>query len=198
MHNHKILPNLIRTPRLTMRPLSKDYRDVLYTSIIETMDLLTPWMPWADIYQKEGPRAAEEYLKNCEAEFKTGESFNFACFAGTDFVGVVGLVRPRQQDRSIEIGYWCVKSHQSRGYITEAANAIARFAFDVLCMKKVLIICDEQNFRSAAVAHRLGFTLEHVGLDTCGQARDCICERYAITGTRALPALSVSFEGELS
>lgn len=188
----------IVTPRLVLRPPAQNDAQQLYDGIMKSYDDFLPWLPWVEIYKVGGIGFARESIAEFEREWAEQTGWNFVCFADNQLVGMVGLIRPAPAEKSIEIGYWCVRDQQGKGYITEATNAVVRFAFDVLCMKKVMIICDEQNHRSAAVAHRLGFTREHVGLGTCGQAPDRICERYALTDTNTLPVLSVSFEGEMS
>lgn len=193
-HQNRSLPRLIKTPRLIMRPLAQEDRDILYTGVIETLDLLVPWLPWAEEYRTSGPRSAEIAIRQFEAEMAMGQAFNFACFSNKNFVGVVGLLRPDIDKKTIEIGYWCVKSQQSYGYITEAANALIRFAFIYLLVHKIFIICDEKNERSAAVAERLGFKLERIGLGICSIEPDRICKRYVISNPKMLPNLPVIFK----
>ena len=59
-----------------------------------------------------------------------------------------------------EIGYWVRTAYGRQGYITEAVNGIAEFAFTVLGARRMEIRCDTLNERSAAVARRAGFELE--------------------------------------
>jgi RimJ/RimL family protein N-acetyltransferase len=61
-----------------------------------------------------------------------------------------------------EIGYWRRKRFEGQGYITEAVKGITRFGFEVMKAERIIIRCDEQNVRSAAVARRAGFTLEGI------------------------------------
>ena len=61
---------------------------------------------------------------------------------------------------SFEIGYWVRTSKARNGYILEAVNAVARYAFEQLKAKRLEIKCDADNHRSIQVAERLGFQLE--------------------------------------
>jgi ribosomal-protein-alanine N-acetyltransferase len=47
-----------------------------------------------------------------------------------------------------------------KGFITEAVNAVTRYAFQVLGARRVEIRCDSENTKSANVPHRLGYELE--------------------------------------
>ena len=61
---------------------------------------------------------------------------------------------------SFEIGYWIHTEHAGQGYATEAARALATLAFDELGSRRVEIRMNESNWRSRAVAERLGFEWE--------------------------------------
>lgn len=46
-----------------------------------------------------------------------------------------------------------------QSYITEATSGLTKYAFDVLKALRVELHCDPDNWRSTAVARRLGFSL---------------------------------------
>ena len=56
--------------------------------------------------------------------------------------------------------------HQGRGLVTLAVGAFVEWAFSSLQLHRIGLRCVAANTASAAVAHRLGFTLE-------GRLRDC-------------------------
>jgi RimJ/RimL family protein N-acetyltransferase len=91
------------------------------------------------------------------------------------FVGGTGLHRNDWKVRRFEIGYWCRTSAQGRGFMTEAANAMERMAFDQLGALRVELRTDENNRASWRVAERLGFALEGIlrsdGLNPRGEPR---------------------------
>ena len=61
---------------------------------------------------------------------------------------------------SAAIGYWCRTSFQGHGYITEAFGTLVLYAFKEIQFKRVTILCEEENTKSATIANRLGFDLE--------------------------------------
>ena len=83
-----------------------------------------------------------------------------AFLKGTDTIVVSSGLSPRWKVPSFEIGYWCRKSYQGQGYVTETVNALTDFAFTHLNAKRVFIRCDVDNHASANVARRAGFELE--------------------------------------
>ena len=64
--------------------------------------------------------------------------------------------------RRFEVGYWCRRSMQGQGYITEAVQAIAAFAENTLAARRVECFTDERNVASRRVAESAGFVLESI------------------------------------
>ncbi len=71
-----------------------------------------------------------------------------------------GLHNPVWDIPAAGIGYMVRKSAQGRGFATESTNALLRFAFNALGMKRVAIAHAEGNEASAAVIRKLGFHFE--------------------------------------
>ncbi|WP_112470332.1 GNAT family N-acetyltransferase [Streptomyces triticisoli] len=72
--------------------------------------------------------------------------------------------------------FWVTKEHRGNGYVTEAALAVARWAFTRLAVDRLEWRAEVGNNASRAVAERVGFTLEGTlrsALDSRGVRRDC-------------------------
>jgi len=63
------------------------------------------------------------------------------------------------------LGYAVDASHEGRGYASEAAGAVIRYAFEVLKLHRIETGYQPTNERSAKVLRKLGFVVE-------GYARD--------------------------
>ena len=59
-------------------------------------------------------------------------------------------------DCPLEIGWRLRRDRQGRGYASEAAIAIADFAFDVRGAEELLAVCRPENLDSAKVMQRIG------------------------------------------
>ena len=64
---------------------------------------------------------------------------------------------------SAEVGlfYAVLPDHRRRGFASEAAAAIARFAFDHLNVRRIVATAEYGNAASAAVMRRIGMTVHH-------------------------------------
>jgi RimJ/RimL family protein N-acetyltransferase len=154
------LPTTIETARLTIRsPLSGDGPE-FNTAILESMEGLQKWL---GLY-KEGPPSVEEseaFVREKHAQFLLRQDLMLLCFLkGSKTLIVSSGLYPSWKVPSFEIGYWCRKSYQGQGYVTEAVNGLVDFAFTHLNAKRLFIRCDSENHASANVARRAGFEFE--------------------------------------
>lgn len=156
----KDFPDEFETERLLIRaPRPGDGR-MLYEAVMESLDELKPWMPWA--HQPIELEGEEGIVRRMHANFVAREDLPlFLLKKDTgEFVGGSGLHRFDWDVPRFEIGYWVRTRFRGKGYITEAAESIANFAFEKLFAERVEILMDERNKRSWRVAERLHFKLE--------------------------------------
>jgi RimJ/RimL family protein N-acetyltransferase len=155
-------PDSFDSERLTVRaPRYADAQEIV-TAVNESLDELRPWMPWAE--EPSQVESTEARLRAAMARWITREDLLLHVYLkGTStFVVGSGLHRIDWHAGKFEIGYWCRSSFVGNGYVTEAVNAITKFAFKQLQANRVEIKCDARNIRSAAVARRCGFLQEAV------------------------------------
>ena len=60
----------------------------------------------------------------------------------------------------VEIGYRFVRTAWGYGYATEAATAVRDFAFQTLCLNRLIAMIDPHNHASIRVAEKLGMVYE--------------------------------------
>jgi RimJ/RimL family protein N-acetyltransferase len=157
------IPDHFETGRLLVRAPRPGDGATVHASIAETLDDLRRHpasMIWA--VQEQSVARAEEFCRRGAANWIIRADFPMLIFRrdGGEHVGNCGLHRFNWDTRVFEIGWWCRRSFQGRGLITEAAAAITNFAFAHLGARRVWCGADEENERSWRVAERLGFECE--------------------------------------
>ncbi len=172
------LPSQIVSSRIVVRPYRTGDGAALFEAVDEDRDHLRRWLPWVD---KHTDRAAsEEVARRMHARWLCREDLTVGIWdrSGRRLLGGSGLHRCCWEVPSFEIGYWLRRSAEGRGYMAEAVGLLCGLAFDALDAQRVVIRCDKENKRSAAVAQRLGFvheaTLRNDGRDQNGWLRDTL------------------------
>lgn len=169
-------PDSFETERLTIRAPKPGDGAIIADAVRESLAELRPWMPWA----RDEPSAerTEALVRERAADWIARKDLMLVLFLkGTDtFVGGSGLHDLDWEVRRFEIGYWVRTKFAGQGFVSEAVNGIADFAFRHLQASRLEIRCDARNVRSAAVARRCGFFLEgilrHDDLSVDGELRD--------------------------
>jgi len=191
------VPERIETERLILRMPRGDDASALNVAVSESLLDLRVHMPWA----QTAPTLAQSHAecRRMQAQFLLREDLAMFMFErladGSEggFVGGTGLHRISWIVRRFELGYWCRTGRQGRGYVSEAALALTRFAFEELQARRVEVRMDDANERSWRVAQRTGFMLEGVlrsdSLNPAGLARDT--RVYALTGVGPVGASAV-------
>ncbi len=184
-------PFELETERLLVRSASATVAPQLRDAVEETLDVLAPWMPWAD--HVPSLREIEENCVNGEKAFREGTGYRFHMFLKDQatFIGSIELFRIDWTVPKCELGYWVRKSHARRGYITEAVAQIVLYALDELQMNRVDIRTSTKNARSRRVPERLGFVLEGILRNderhVDGSLRDtCVYAKVRAEPTRCL------------
>ena len=153
-------PDGFETERLQIRsPMPGDGPE-LHAAVVESLDELTPWMPWPREHRTVQDSEASARQARVRFLERTELRMHLYLKGTRTLVGSSGLQRIDWRVPKFEIGYWCRTRFAGRGYTTEAVRGITAFAFDALGAKRVEIRCDPLNQASARVAERAGFRLE--------------------------------------
>ncbi len=170
-------PMPIQTERLILRPLRAGDGKTLFDAVEETRLLLEPWMPW--VKHVSGWEDSEYFARQSYAKFILRESMNLAIFCENNFIGVIGFNNFFWNIPSGVIGYWCRASCQRKGFMREATAAVTVYAFQVIGLKRVTILCNDDNQRSIQIPENLGFHLEThaLGLIENAQGDDLVIGR---------------------
>ncbi len=156
------LPVPIQTPRLHIRPPQPGDGLLVNQAILESFETLHQWMPWAD--HKPSIAESETFVRTAQAQWILRQELTLFIFdsSQTTFLGATGFHTINWKLPSFEIGYWIRSSSKGQGIITEATNALIRYAFRQLKAVRVEIKCDEDNTASRRVAEKLSFTCEGI------------------------------------
>ncbi|OIN86874.1 MAG: GNAT family N-acetyltransferase [Alphaproteobacteria bacterium CG1_02_46_17] len=154
------IPFPITTPRLKIRNILPGDGAAMQEVRTESWDDLCKWMDWTN--KGLGTvEEAEKIIRTNYAKFILREDMMCAAFTHDGrLISMCGLHRFDWRARSFDIGYYVRSSEHNKGYATELANALTRFAFGALKANRVTIYAATANAASRRVIEKLGFTLE--------------------------------------
>ena len=191
------VPMPIRTPRLLIRPKQAGDGAASAAAVAETWEDLHQWMAWAERLEDNSAEQQEIRTRHVMAQFLRREELNLLGLEIASGLPVIwcGFHNIDWKARQCETGFWVRRSAQRRGYATEATNALLRYAFGALGMRRVGITHSAGNEASRRVVEKLGFAAEGVQRLANplpgGRVADRHC--YARLDMTGLPVLEVQW-----
>lgn len=178
------VPMPIRTPRLTIRPKQIGDGAIVFSAVMETWQELNQWMRWAECRDAFTAESMEIRNRHVMASFLLPESIELIGVETQTGKAVVwcGFYELDWTARQCHTGFWVRKSAQGKGIATETANAMVRYAFEALGMRRVGLTHTSGNEAPRRIAEKLGFAAEGIQraasllpggriADRCGYAR---------------------------
>ncbi|MFA5308135.1 MAG: GNAT family N-acetyltransferase [Dehalococcoidales bacterium] len=167
---------MLTTERLIIRPFkNSDFQDLYeYLSLKESYR-----------FERGAPVTLKEAKKICRERVKDDVFWAVTLKDTGKLIGQVSLNRERPDNfRTWNIGYMFNPAFQNKGYATEAARAVIRYAFAELNAHRVVGHCSPDNTASWKV-------LENCGMKKEGLSRKDFLVR---TGENGTPVWLDSFE----
>jgi [ribosomal protein S5]-alanine N-acetyltransferase len=105
--------------------------------------------------------AADTWIATLQPGFEKGTHFTCAITLAEQGIlcGGIGLGILPQYARA-EMGYWIGMPYWNRGYVTEAARELVRFAFENLSLNRVYAVHFTRNPASGRIMQKIGMTHE--------------------------------------
>jgi len=101
--------------------------------------------------------------------------------AGTNrCIGRVYLHNKPEINYELEIGYGIIEECRCRGYATEAARALVRFAFEQAGQEMLVAIVKPDNAASQRVIEKLGFTRCGTRMVLCDDGENCELDYFRL------------------
>jgi [ribosomal protein S5]-alanine N-acetyltransferase len=154
----------LHTARLRLRPFDDADANNLF-ALHSNARVLRYWdaPPWSERVR------AERFITACRQMAQEGTGARLAVDRVCDgaFIGWCGLNRWNPDYRSARLGYCFDDAAWGRGYATEAARVLLRWAFGTLDLNRVQAETDTRNVASARVLEKLGFVREGTLREDC-------------------------------
>ena len=151
--------NILTTARLRLEPVDDHHFDGLraINGDAEVMRYITG--------RPETPEDTAAFIARHKAKWAE-LGYAWWAFIALDSGEIVGTGAVQHLERDprnpLELSWRLRADRQGRGYATEAALAMARFAFERLRAAHLLAVCHQENLASSAVMRRIGMRFKGV------------------------------------
>ena len=163
----------LETPRLVLRGWREsDLEDLFAYFSNPEVGPDAGWQPHADKSVSRG--VLHQFMDS-------GEVWAVVDRRSRRVIGSIGLHEEKRRDNANcrMLGYALGKDHWGKGLMTEAAQAVLRYAFETLCLEMVTVYHYPSNSRSSRVIEKCGFhyegTLRRGTTRFDGQVLDNVC-----------------------
>ncbi|MBT2508214.1 GNAT family N-acetyltransferase [Streptomyces sp. ISL-98] len=149
-------PVFLTTERLLLRPFEPADTDAVFLACQDSE--IQRWTTIPSPYELDH---ADMFVAHIVPDgWRDDTVYNFAVLtrSGGELVAAMSAIR-RGEGRA-EIGFWAAKPHRGRGYVTEAAGAVAHWAFTTAGVERLEWRAEVGNGASRAVAEKTGFVIE--------------------------------------
>lgn len=141
----------LETDRLVLRPTAA--ADIGRAFEIQSDWNVTRMLRMASFPPDRGEIAS--WFAEHQREWESGEAYRFAVESEGRLIGVVDIDGVAEGEG--ELGYWFEQAVWGRGYASEAARAVVRFAFGEIALSQLRSAHAADNLASRNVLAKLGF-----------------------------------------
>lgn len=169
---------ILETPRLIVRAFQPDDLHAIHRILDltfgdgskiadeEALAERRSWLEWSRLSAEWFPKMFQPPYGDRAVVLKSSNKVIGAvglvpCFDVFEQIPGLGRGGPPSANRVTEMGlFWAIDpDHQRQGYTTEAAQALIDFAFQQLCVKRLIATTEYDNAASQGVMRKLGMTL---------------------------------------
>src|SRR6185295_1407540 len=136
----RLLPESIETARLRLRqPLVTD-AETIFASYA-TDQAVCRYMIWRP---HESVAVTRRFVEECIASWQTGDHQPYIVVEISSNT-LLGMLDARIQGQKVDIGYVLARAHWSKGFMTEAVDALTKLALAQAAIYRVQATCDVEN-----------------------------------------------------
>jgi RimJ/RimL family protein N-acetyltransferase len=136
---------VIETKRLLIRPTNMSDLDAIYEMLSDPVTMK---------YFVEGTYSKSKVKEIINRNMKETHHFTVLLKSSNRVVGKISY-NPWFAPRTMEIGWIFFQTATNKGYCTEAAKSILKYAFEVKKIHRLVATCDPRNIASVRVCEKL-------------------------------------------
>ncbi len=156
MKNHLITSSEVRTQRLLLRSIVEDDLEQLYLGLSDPDVIQHYGVNYSSL---EETKAQLDFYTELE-KHNTGKWWAICDVLTNEFYGAIGLNDLKVEHKKAELGFWLLKEHWGKGYISEVFPEICKFGFEKRKLHRIEAIVEQENTNSKKCLIKNNFLLE--------------------------------------
>jgi len=159
------IPKRIHCDGVEISILEMKDAEGIYAAVSSSLEALREFpstMPWA-LYEPS-LEASQAFCRQAIASCGNGADVNYVLRLPGEkkapVIGVVGLHHIDWHVAKFELGFWCAKAFQGKGYMTAAVLSIRDAFANSFEVKRIYAVCDARNNKAIALCSRVGMGYE--------------------------------------
>lgn len=152
---------IIVDKEILLKVVEPEDAEPIFNTIDNEREYLKEWLPFVE--ETHDISYTKTFIEHTIAADSSDLTFTISY--KNQFVGIIGLKDTDMGNRKTEIGYWLSEKFQHKGIITRSCMALIEYAFNDINLHRIQLKAATKNFKSQAVAQRLGFMLEGIERD---------------------------------
>lgn len=144
---------IIVDEQIKLRTLQMVEAEKVFKTVDINREELKKWLPWVD--STVSSDNSKKFIEEVRSKRDSAEEAPYGIFFKDEFAGHISLMA--RDNQAGEIGYWLDKRVYGKGLATKAANCLTQLGFSKLGCRSIVILAEEGNDASQAVARRLNF-----------------------------------------
>ncbi len=153
--------DILKTKRLTLRPLTDGDFEMFYQTLIRDPIVMRFYHRYHSIKDDQQRRnmAHGDFFEHFAEGHRRCGYIVWGLWLGPTFIGWCGVTTPALSDRSLgpELQYMIASSYHGNGFAGESARAVLRDAFHRYGLSKLHAVVDTPNIASRRVLEKAGF-----------------------------------------
>lgn len=146
----------INTQRLQLRSFIEDDLEQIYLGLSDPEVIKYYGVHYSSL---EETKLQLEFFNELETN-KTGKWWAICDAYTNEFYGAIGLNDLKEEHKKAELGFWLLKEHWGKGYISEALPEICKFGFIKRKLHRIEAIVEQENSNSKKCLIKNNFILE--------------------------------------
>nr|WP_275447106.1 GNAT family protein [Pseudoalteromonas sp. Of7M-16] len=159
----KIVVKLEVSCGLSVKLLDISDAQTLFSLVEANRSYLKEWLPWLDLTNSH--LDSEAFIQSTHQQYHDGLGIMGGIYSNNSLVGMCGYHPIDKINRCANIGYWIAEKSQGQGIATRCVAYLVDYAFTELQLEQVSLSIAEHNYKSQAIATRLGLGRKDIKRD---------------------------------